>query len=56
MKSVNELHRQGKEVHVFFNDEVTTRKEQERVYELNVDGYFTDDIRFTQELLKKDKD
>lgn len=56
MKSVNELHRQGKEVHVFFTDEVTTRKEQERVYELNVDGYFTDDIRFTKELLKKDKD
>lgn len=53
MKNVNELHRQGKEVHVFFNDKETEKDEQERVYLLNVDGYFTDDIRFTKELLKK---
>lgn len=53
MKNVNELHRQGKEVHVFFNDKETQKEEQERVYMLNVDGYFTDDIRFTKELLKK---
>lgn len=53
MKNVNELHRQGKEVHVFFNDKETQKEEQERVYMLNVDGYFTDDIRFTKELLKQ---
>lgn len=53
MKNVNELHRQGKEVHVFFNDKEAQKEEQERVYMLNVDGYFTDDIQFTKELLKK---
>lgn len=56
MKNVNVLHRQGKEVHVFFNDKATEREEQKRVHGLNVNGYFTDDIRFTQELVKKDKD
>ncbi|WP_147294836.1 glycerophosphodiester phosphodiesterase [Oceanobacillus chungangensis] len=51
-KNVNALHRQGKEVHVFFNDLETERKEQERVKLLNVDGYFTNDIQFTKELLQ----
>jgi len=51
MRNVNELHRQGKEVHVYFNDKATQRKEQERVKAFRVDGYFTDDIAFTKELL-----
>jgi glycerophosphoryl diester phosphodiesterase len=51
MKIVNELHRQGKEVHVFFNNSDTQKKEQERVKALNVDGYFTDHIPFTKKLL-----
>ncbi|MBU5595102.1 glycerophosphodiester phosphodiesterase [Amphibacillus sp. MSJ-3] len=56
LRIVNELHRQGKEIHVFFNDRSTEREEQRRVYDLNVDGYFTNDIRFTQDLLKQDND
>eukprot|EP00130_Batrachochytrium_dendrobatidis_P008519 XP_006683394.1 hypothetical protein BATDEDRAFT_28907 [Batrachochytrium dendrobatidis JAM81] len=52
LKNVNELHRHGKEVHVFFNDLESEKKEQERVKLLNVDGYFTNDIRFTKELLQ----
>ncbi|WP_245183622.1 glycerophosphodiester phosphodiesterase [Lentibacillus salicampi] len=51
MKRVNELHRQGKEVHVFFNNMETQKEEQKRVKALNVDGYFTDDISFTKGLL-----
>lgn len=51
MKNVNELHRQGKEVHVFFNNKKTEKEEQERVHALNVDGYFTDNIHFTKNLL-----
>ncbi|WP_162800288.1 glycerophosphodiester phosphodiesterase [Oceanobacillus zhaokaii] len=52
LKNVNELHRQGKEVHVFFNDLETEKKEQERVKLLNVDGYFTNDIGFTKKILQ----
>ncbi|MEH7011030.1 hypothetical protein V7087_09420 [Neobacillus niacini] len=51
MKNVIELHRQGKEVHVFFNNPYTQKEEQERVKALHVDGYFTDHIPFTKELL-----
>ncbi|WP_170140755.1 glycerophosphodiester phosphodiesterase [Oceanobacillus arenosus] len=51
LKNVNELHRQGKEVHVFFNDMKSEKAEQERVKLLHVDGYFTNDIRFTKQLL-----
>ena len=51
LKVVNQLHRQGKEVHVFFNDLETQAEEQERVKAFNVDGYFTDDILFTKQLI-----
>ena len=51
MHVVNELHSKGKEVHVFFNDMNTQAEEQRRVKSFNVDGYFTDDILFTKQLL-----
>lgn len=54
VESVNQLHSQGKEVHVFFTDMHTQKKEQERVNDLGVDGYFTDDIAFTKQLLGRD--
>lgn len=50
-KVVNELHKQGKEVHVYFIDKQTQKEEQERVMEYQVDGYFTDYIHFTKEIL-----
>lgn len=56
VKRVNELHRQGKQVHVFFNELDTQKQEQERVKKLNVDGYFTDYITFTQELLGRESE
>ena len=53
-RNVKELHEQGKEVHVFFTNLDTQKKEQERVKSFGVDGYFTDDIGFTKELLEKE--
>lgn len=50
---VNALHRQGKEVHVFFNDLETMEEQQEKMKELNIDGYFTDNISFTKRLLSE---
>ncbi|WP_400246786.1 glycerophosphodiester phosphodiesterase [Niallia sp. JL1B1071] len=50
-KIVNELHKKGKEVHVYFIDRQTQKEEQERVMEYQVDGYFTDYIHFTKEIL-----
>ncbi|SLK33537.1 glycerophosphoryl diester phosphodiesterase [Mycobacteroides abscessus subsp. abscessus] len=50
-KIVNELHKQGKEVHVYFTNKQTQKAEQERVMEYQVDGYFTDYIHFTKEIL-----
>lgn len=52
-KGISELHRKGKEVHVFFNDLDSMEEQQKKMKELNVDGYFTDDISFTKQLLKK---
>ena len=49
---VNELHQNGKEVHVYFTDKETQKSEQERVKAFNVDGYFTDYIGYTKELLQ----
>ncbi|WP_158595104.1 glycerophosphodiester phosphodiesterase family protein [Oceanobacillus piezotolerans] len=49
--NVNQLHRAGKEVHVYFTNPSSQREEQKRVHELNVDGFFTDDILFTKELI-----
>jgi len=50
---VNALHNQGKEVHVFFNDVETFEEQQKKMKELNIDGYFTDNITFTKRLLGK---
>ncbi len=50
-KIVNELHKKGKEVHVYFIDKQTQKEEQQRVMEYQVDGYFTDYIHFTKEIL-----
>ena len=50
-KIVKKLHQQGKEVHVYFIDKDTQKEEQERVKEYGVDGYFTDYIHFTKEIL-----
>ncbi|MDL4841887.1 glycerophosphodiester phosphodiesterase [Aquibacillus rhizosphaerae] len=52
-KVVNELHKQGKEVHVYFNNRDTEKSEQKRVKALLVDGYFTNDITYTKELFKQ---
>ncbi|GGP12235.1 glycerophosphodiester phosphodiesterase [Oceanobacillus neutriphilus] len=48
---VEELHQQGKEVHVFFMDERTELVEQQRVMMYGVDGVFTDDIGFTKQVI-----
>ena len=53
LNTVNELHKSGKEVHVYFTNQAAQKEEQKRVKEFNVDGYFTDDIRYTKELLGK---
>ncbi|WP_205835593.1 glycerophosphodiester phosphodiesterase [Niallia alba] len=50
-KVVEELHKKGKEVHVYFINKKTQKEEQERVLEYEVDGYFTDYIHFTKEIL-----
>lgn len=48
------LHQQGKEVHVFFVDQATQKTEQERVLRYGVDGFFTDYIRYTKDILGYD--
>lgn len=48
---VDELHKKEKEVHVYFTNKKTQKVEQERVHEFGVDGYFTDFIHFTKEIL-----
>lgn len=53
IKTINALHKQGKEVHVFFYDADTMESEQKKMKALNVDGYFTDNISFTKELLNR---
>lgn len=55
IKNINALHRKGKQVHVFFNDLDTQKQEQKRISQFNVDGYFTDDISYTKELLRIEK-
>ena len=50
---VNALHSQGKEVHVFFNAPETLEEQQEKMKQLNIDGYFTDNISYTKHLLGK---
>ena len=53
LKAVNELHQQGKEVHVYFTDLATQKQEQKRVKQYQVDGYFTDFIGYTKQLLEE---
>jgi glycerophosphoryl diester phosphodiesterase/2,3-bisphosphoglycerate-dependent phosphoglycerate mutase len=48
---VNELHQAGKEVHVYFTNKKTEKNEQARVKAFQVDGYFTDYINYTKQLL-----
>jgi len=50
---VNALHKAGKEIHVFFNNPKTMLDEQKRMKKLNIDGYFTDNITYTKELLNR---
>lgn len=50
-KIVDKIHQQGKEVHVFFVDKKTQKKEQVRVRRYGVDGYFTDYIHYTKDIL-----
>ncbi|MCJ8007431.1 glycerophosphodiester phosphodiesterase [Lederbergia wuyishanensis] len=49
---VDALHRNSKEVHVYFTNPDTQKEEQKRVKALNVDGYFTDYIHFTKKILR----
>ncbi len=53
VRIINTLHKQGKEVHVFFNNEKTMKEEQKEMKALNVDGFFTDNISFTKKLLNR---
>ncbi|WP_170875283.1 glycerophosphodiester phosphodiesterase [Virgibacillus pantothenticus] len=53
LQVVNELHQQGKEVHVYFKDVVTQKQEQKRVQQYDVDGYFTDFIGYTKKILEE---
>ncbi|MEH7380986.1 glycerophosphodiester phosphodiesterase family protein [Bacillus sp. JJ1533] len=47
---VEKLHNNGKKVHVYFTNKKTQKREQSRVRELQVDGYFTDYILYTKGL------
>ncbi|MFP3918438.1 glycerophosphodiester phosphodiesterase family protein [Lysinibacillus telephonicus] len=40
IKTINALHKQGKEVHVFFHNVESIEAQQEKMRELNVDGFF----------------
>ncbi|MFD1851455.1 glycerophosphodiester phosphodiesterase [Oceanobacillus bengalensis] len=52
LEVVNELHEVGKKVHVYFTNNDTQKAEQKRVKAFQVDGYFTDYIEYTKELLE----
>lgn len=49
---VKKLHQNGKEVHVYFTNRKTQKKEQQRIKAFHVDGYFTDYIEYTKQLLQ----
>lgn len=53
LEVLNALHREGKEVHVFFNNPETLEEQQEKMKQFNIDGYFTDNISYTKRLLGK---
>lgn len=50
---VENLHGAGKKVHVFFNIPIIEKLEQRRVQKLLVDGYITNDVRYTRDLLRR---
>lgn len=52
-KIINALHLKDKEVHVFFNNAHTMEADQKKMKALNIDGYFTNNISFTKELLNR---
>lgn len=47
---VEKLHNSGKKVHVYFTNKKTQKREQTRVKEFQLDGYFTDYILYTKGL------
>ncbi|MFS0821850.1 glycerophosphodiester phosphodiesterase [Bacillus sp. 1P02SD] len=47
---VKKLHDNGKKVHVYFTNKKTQKREQTRLKDLQIDGYFTDYILYTKEL------
>ena len=48
---VKNLHAAGKKVHVYFNIPIIEKLEQQRVHQLLIDGYITNDVRYTKKLL-----
>lgn len=48
---VKQLHAANKKVHVYFNAPILEKFEQQRVQQLMVDGYITNDVKYTKELL-----
>lgn len=52
-KVVEEIHKANKKVHVYFTDKQTQVAEQKRIITYGADGYFTDFIKETQQLLQK---
>ncbi len=48
---VKKLHNAGKKVHVYFNIPSIEKFEQRRVNQLLIDGYITNDVGYTKELL-----
>ncbi|ATP40675.1 glycerophosphodiester phosphodiesterase [Solibacillus sp. R5-41] len=50
-KIVKRLHEADKKIHVYFNIPIIEKFEQKRVRKLLVDGYITNSVRFTKELI-----
>lgn len=50
---VKKLHEADKKVHVYFNMPLLEKNEQKRVYQFSVDGFITNDVRFTKTLLDR---
>ena len=50
---VKALHDSGKKIHVFFNNRRNEKHEQRRVQKLLVDGYITNDVGYTRNLLRR---
>ncbi len=52
-KTVEALHQAGKEIHVFFNQRNREKAEQKRISHFNIDGYFTNNVRYTKALFQR---